>query len=135
QDQSEQLRRDEQGAHRVLSELNSQLSASSARIEQLQLRRTAITAELADVTEQQQIEAEQIAEARLLLQDALDRMADAEQQQQKLRDEKGQLRSQFEQSRQQAQQQRNTLHPLALRSSTLTTQKCSTEQALQRLET
>ncbi len=123
QEQSEQLRRDEQGVHRVLSELKSQLSAKLARIEQLQLRRTAITAELDDVTEHQQIEAEQIAEARLLLQDAQDNMAIAEQQQQQLQAEQGQLRSQFEQLRQQAQQDKNTQHQLALRISTLTTQK------------
>ncbi len=134
QEQSEQLRRDEQGAHRVLSELKSQLSGKIARIEQLQLRRTALAAELADVSEQQQIEVEQIAEARLLLQDALDNMANAEQQQQQLQAEQGQLRSQFEQLRQQAQQDKNTQHQLALRISTLTTQKRSTEQALQRLE-
>ena len=134
QEQSEQLRRDEQGAHRALSELKSQLSAKLARVEQLQLRRTAITTELADVTEQQQIEAEQIAEARLLLQDALDNMATAEQSQQQLHAEQGQLRSQFEQLRQQAQQDKNTQHQLALRISTLSTQQRSTEQALQRLE-
>lgn len=134
QEQGEQLRRDEQSAHRALSELKSQLSAKLARVEQLQLRRTAIHAELADVSEQQQIEAEQMAEARLLLQDALDNMASAEQQQQQLQAEQGQLRSQFEQLRQQAQQDKNTQHQLALRISTLSTQKRSTEQALQRLE-
>lgn len=134
QEQSEQLRRDEQGAHRALSELKSQLSAKLARVEQLQLRRTAITAELADVSEQQQIEAEQITEARLLLQDALDNMAAAEDSQQHLQAEQGQLRSQFEQLRQQAQQDKNIQHQLALRISTLSTQQRSTEQALQRLE-
>lgn len=134
QEQSEQLRRDEQVAHRVLSELKSQLSAKVARVEQLQLRRTAINAELADVTEQQQIEAEQIAEARLLLDDALEHIAAAEQQQQHLHAEQGQLRSQFEQLRQQAQQDKNSEHQLALRISTLTTQQHSTQQALQRLE-
>ena len=134
QEHSEQLRRDEQGAHRALSELKSQLAAKLARVEQLQLRRAAITAELADVTEQQQIEAEQIGEARLLLQDALDNMAAAEDSQQQLQAEQGQLRSQFEQLRQQAQQDKNTQHQLALRISTLSTQQRSTEQALQRLE-
>ncbi|NLY13773.1 MAG: chromosome segregation protein SMC, partial [Gammaproteobacteria bacterium] len=134
QEQSEQLRRDEQNAHRLLSELKSQLSAKVARVEQLQLRRRAIAAELADLSEQQQLEAEQIGEARLLLQDALDAMASAEQQQQQLQAEQGQLRSQFEQLRQQAQQDNNTQHQLALRISTLTSQQRSTEQALQRLE-
>lgn len=134
QEQSELLRRDEQGAHRALSELKSQLAAKLARVEQLQLRRTAVTAELADVSEQQQIEAEQIGEARLLLHDALDNMAAAEQSQQQLQAEQGQLRSQFEQLRQQAQQDKNTQHQLALRISTLSTQQRSTEQALQRLE-
>ncbi|MDY0206994.1 MAG: chromosome segregation protein SMC [Pseudomonas sp.] len=134
QEQSEQLRRDEQVAHRVLSELKSQLSAKVARVEQLQLRRTAISAELADVTEQQQIEAEHIAEARLLLDAALEHITAAEQQQQHLHAEQAQLRSQFEQLRQQAQQDKNAQHQLALRISTLTTQQQSTEQALQRLE-
>ena len=134
QERSAQLRGDEQAAHRVLSDLQSQLSAKRARAEQLQLRRAAIETELADVSEQQQMEAEQIAEARLLLQEALDNMASAEQQQQQLQAEQGQLRSQFEQLRQQAQQDNNTQHQLALRISTLSTQKRSTEQALQRLE-
>ncbi len=134
QTQSQQLRQAEQGVHLILSELKSQFSAQSARIEQLQLRRTAIIAERADVTEQQQIEAEQSAEAQLLLQDALERMAAAEQQQQRLQAEQGQLRSQFEHLRMQAQQAKNTLHQLALDLSTLSTQKRSTEQALQRLE-
>ncbi len=132
--QHAQLRGDEQAAHRVLSDLQSQLSAKRARAEQLQLRRAAIETELADISEQQQMEAEQIAEARLLLQEALDNMASAEQQQQQLQAEQGQLRSQFEQLRQQAQQDNNTQHQLALRISTLSTQKRSTEQALQRLE-
>ena len=134
QEQSEQLRRDEQAAHRTLSELKSQLSASVARVEQLQLRRSAVTAELEDVSEQYQLEAEHIAEARLLLQAALEQMAEAEQQQQQLQAEQGQLRSQFEQLRQQAQQDKNTQHQLALRISSLTTQKRSTEQALERLK-
>ena len=134
QEQSEQLRRDEHSAHRALSELKSQLAAKVARVEQLQLRRSAIAAELEEVTEQQQLEGEQIGEARLLLQDALDAMANAEQQQQQLQAEQGQLRSQFEQLRQQAQQDKTTQHQLALRISTLTTQQRSTEQALQRLE-
>ena len=134
QEQSEQLRRDEQVAHRLLSELKSQLAAKLARIEQLQLRRAAIIAELEDVGEQQQIDLEQIAEAHLLLQDALDAMAATEQQQQQLQAEQGQLRSHFEQLRQQAQQDKNQGHQLALRISTLVTQKQSTAQALQRLE-
>lgn len=134
QEHSEQLRRDEQNAHRTLSELKSQLAAKTARVEQLQLRRVAITAELADVTEQQEIEAEHIAAARLLLHDALEQMAASEQSQQQLQAEQSQLRSQFEQLRQQAQQDKNTQHQLALRISTLTTQQRSTEQALQRLE-
>ena len=134
QEHSEQLRRDEQGVYRALSELKSQLAAKLARVEQLQLRRTAITTELADVSEQQQIEAEQIGEARLLLHDALENMAAAEHSQQQLQAEQGQLRSQFEQLRQQAQQDKNTQHQLALRISTLSTQQRSTEQALQRLE-
>ena len=134
QAQSEQLRRDEHNAHRVLSELKSQLSAKIARIEQLQLRRSALTAELAEVTEQQQIEAEEIGAAQLLLEDALNATAMAEQQQQALHAEQGQLRSQFEQLRQHAQQDKNAQHQLALRIGTLTTQQRSTEQALERLE-
>lgn len=133
QEQLEQLRRDEQAAHRVLSELKSQLSAKLARVEQLQLRRSAISAELDDVSEQQHIEVEQLAEARLLLQDALDNIAASEQQQQQLQAEQNQLRTHLEQLRQQAQQDKDQRHQLALRISTLTTQKQSTEQALQRL--
>ena len=60
QEQSEQLRRDEQDAHRLLSELKSQLSAKVARVEQLYHAAERLGLNWQTLGVQQQLEAEQI---------------------------------------------------------------------------
>ncbi|WP_345894164.1 2-oxo acid dehydrogenase subunit E2 [Pseudomonas emilianonis] len=71
----EHLRRLLQDEARQQGELKAQLSASKAKAEQLTLRRTRLDEEVAEMGEQRALEHEQIGEARLQLQEALDSMA------------------------------------------------------------
>ena len=71
----EHLRRLLQDEARQQGELKAQLSAGKAKVEQLALRRTRLEEEIAELGEQRALEHEQIGEARLQLQEALDAMA------------------------------------------------------------
>ena len=73
-------RRQQQEEARKHSDLKAVLSAGHARLEQLALRRRRLDEELAEQQEQREIETEQLGEARLQLQEALEAMAqDTEQ--------------------------------------------------------
>ena len=73
-------RRQQQEEARKHSDLKARLSAGHARLEQLALRRRRLDEELAEQQEQREIETEQLGEARLQLQEALEAMAqDTEQ--------------------------------------------------------
>ena len=130
----EQQRRALQDEARRLGDLRAQLSAGQARAEQLLLRRQRIDAERGELALQRELEEEQLGEARLLLQDALDGMAaDTEQREQLLAGRDG-LREALDQARQQARQHKDHSHQLAVRVGSLKAQHDSTRQALERLE-
>ncbi len=130
----EQHRREHQDISRQLGELNARLSASQAKLEQLSLRRRRLAEELAELAEQRALETEQLGEARLHLQDALDAMAlDTEQRETLLASRDG-IREQLDRVRQEARQQKDHAHQLAVRVGSLKAQHDSTRQALERLE-
>lgn len=134
EERREQQRRDHQGLSRQQGELNARLSASQARLEQLSLRRRRLDEELGDLSEQRALETEQLGEARLYLQDALDAMAlDTEQRETLLASRDG-IREQLDRVRQEARQQKDHAHQLAVRIGSLKAQHDSTRQALERLE-
>ncbi|WP_404436449.1 chromosome segregation protein SMC [Stutzerimonas chloritidismutans] len=130
----EQHRREHQDISRQLGELNARLSASQAKLEQLSLRRRRLAEELAELAEQRSLETEQLGEARLHLQDALDAMAlDTEQRETLLASRDG-IREQLDRVRQEARQHKDHAHQLAVRVGSLKAQHDSTRQALERLE-
>lgn len=134
EEEREQQRRRQQEEARSHSDLKAQLSAGQVRLEQLALRRRRLDEELIEQHEQREIEAEQLGEARLQLQDALDAMAqDTEQRETLLADRDG-IREQLDRIRQEARQQKDHAHQLALRVGSLKAQHESTRQALDRLE-
>ncbi|AHL75186.1 chromosome segregation protein SMC [Stutzerimonas stutzeri] len=134
EDRREQLRRDHQDLSRQQGELNARLSASQAKLEQLSLRRRRLEEELFELSEQRALETEQLGEARLHLQDALDAMAlDTEQRETLLASRDG-TREQLDRIRQEARQQKDHVHQLAVRVGSLKAQSDSTRQALERLE-
>lgn len=134
EERREQQRRRHQELSRQQSELNARLSASQAKLEQLSLRRRRLDEELGELSEQRALETEQLGEARLHLQDAVDAMAlDSEQRETLLASRDG-IREQLDRIRQDARQHKDHAHQLAVRVGSLKAQHDSTRQALERLE-
>lgn len=132
--QREQVRRRAQEENRLQAELKASLSANRARAEQVALRRRRLEEELAELDEQRALEHEQLGEARLLLQDALELMAQDTDQREELLAQRDRLREGLDRIRQQARQHKDHAHQLAVRLGSLRAQHDSTRQALERLE-
>ncbi|MDH4582123.1 chromosome segregation protein SMC [Pseudomonas sp. BN415] len=129
----EQQRRLLQEESRNLGELKARLSAQQAKVEQLTLRRRRLEDEVRELDEQRALELEQLGEARLTLQDALDAMASDTEQREKLLAERDSLRERLDRIRQEARQHKDHAHQLAVRVGSLRAQHDSTRQALERL--
>jgi len=134
EDEREQQRRRQQEEARSHSDLKALLSAGQARLEQLALRRQRLDEELSEQNEQREIETEQLGEARLQLQDALDAMAQDTEQRETLLASRDGIRERLDRIRQDARQHKDQAHQLALRVGSLKAQHESTRQALERLE-
>ncbi|VVM81100.1 Chromosome partition protein Smc [Pseudomonas fluorescens] len=134
EEQREQLRRRSQDENRQHGELKARLSAGRARAEQLELRRRRLEEELSELGEQRAIEHEQLGEARLILQEALDLMAEDTEQREQLLARRDTLREGLDSIRQEARQHKDHAHQLAVRLGSLRAQHDSTRQALERLE-
>ncbi|MFT6430129.1 MAG: chromosome segregation protein, partial [Halopseudomonas sp.] len=118
---------------REQGDLKAQWSARQVRLEQVNARRQRITDDLEDIRAQRIEEQEQIGEARMTLQAALDHMAaDAGQREELLR-QRDQVREKLDQARQQARQHKDRMHQLELRVQSLRAQHDSTSQGLERL--
>ncbi|MCW8157721.1 chromosome segregation protein SMC [Stutzerimonas stutzeri] len=134
EEEREQQRRRQQEEARIQGDLKAQLSAGQTRLEQLGLRRQRLDEELAEQQEQREIETEQLGEARLQLQEALDAMAADTEQRESLLASRDGIRERLDRIRQDARQQKDHAHQLALRVGSLRAQYESTRQALERLE-
>ncbi len=118
---------------REQGDLKAKWSARQVRLEQVNARRQRITDDLEDIKAQRSDEQEQIGEARMTLQAALDHMAaDAGQREELLR-QRDQVREALDHARQHARQHKDKAHQLALRVQSLRAQQDSTTQGLERL--
>ncbi|WP_407361946.1 chromosome segregation protein SMC [Pseudomonas luteola] len=129
----ETVRRRSQEESRRQGEVRAQLSARQAKAEQLGLRRKRLEEERVEMAEQRAIEIEQIGEARLSLQDALDAMAADTERRDLLIAQRETLRERLDRARQEARQHKEQAHQLAVRLGSLKAQHDSTQQALERL--
>ncbi|MCJ1884312.1 chromosome segregation protein SMC [Pseudomonas sp. LA21] len=128
------VRRRLQDEGRRQGELKAQLSAQQAKVEQLTLRRRRLDEELAELAEQHAIEQEQLGEARLSLQEALDAMAVDTERRESLLAERDGMREKLDRIRQESRQHKDHAHQLAVRVGSLRAQHESTRQALERLD-
>ena len=132
----EEARRDAQrelqAVTRQHSELGSRLSAQRARQEQIQARRERLGADIADTREQFQSEQEAMAEARLLLAEAIERMETDSRQREELLTERDQVRGQLDGVRQKARHDKDQAHQAAMRHQSLQTQVQAIREAIQR---
>ena len=120
---------------REQGEIKAQNSALQVRLEQIHARRQRITVDLEDIKAQRSEELEQLGEARLILQDALDAMANDSSRRETLVQQREQVREQLDAARQQSRQNKEKAHQLALRVQSLRAQLDSTGQGLERLQT
>lgn len=130
----DQVRRCLQDEGRRQGELKAQLSAQQAKVEQLTLRRRRLDEELAELAEQHAVEQEQLGEARLSLQEALDAMAVDTERRESLLAERDGMREKLDRIRQESRQHKDHAHQLAVRVGSLRAQHESTRQALERLD-
>jgi len=130
----DQVRRRLQDEGRRQGELKAQLSAQQAKVEQLTLRRRRLDEELAELAEQHAVEQEQLGEARLSLQEALDAMAVDTERREALLAERDGMREKLDRIRQESRQHKDHAHQLAVRVGSLRAQHESTRQALERLD-
>jgi len=118
---------------RQLAEYQSQLSGKQARAEQLALRTDKIDSELTEVSELQALEKEQIAEARIQWQEAMENMDQDADERSRLQSERENTSTRIENARMRARQEKDQAHQLQLRHQGFSSQQQSLSQAVERL--
>ncbi len=117
----EQLAREINEHNRRQGELRSQLSARQVRLEQIAVRRQRTEHEIQEAREQYRLEQENLAEARAVLQEAIDAMASDSLQREDLLRVRDDARLQLDDTRQRARHQRDQMHQFAMREQSLRT--------------
>lgn len=115
-------------------EVRAQLLAREARVEQMLARRDALIQEVTELQEQMSLEKEGQAEARAILEQAIESMEQDTQRREALMLIRDRNRQQLDEARQRNMHQRTRAHELAMRAQSLRTQLESMTQAVQRLE-
>ena len=132
--QRESHNRDWSDQQRSFGELRSRLSASEVQMEQTGARRQRAEQELAEIQQQQQLEQESLAEARQLLEQAIESMEDDTNRRETLMQQRDELRAKLDQARQNARHERDRQHQLAMREQSIRTQLQSIRDGISRLE-
>jgi chromosome segregation protein len=129
----ESTRRELAELTRQHSEMRAQLSAREARVEQMLARRDALVHEVSEIHEQLSLEKEGQAEARAILEEAIEGMERDTQQRENLLNVRDRNRQALDDARQKTQHQRNRAHELAMREQSLRTQVDAMTQSIERL--
>ncbi len=119
--------------NRSVSDLKAQMSAKQVRLEQFNMRRERISNELEECREQQSHEHENLGEARLVLQEALDLMAQDTDQREALLKQRDENKAKLDQVKLSAREGKDKTHQLALQVQQLKSRKDSIGQGLERL--
>lgn len=120
--------------NRHTGELKAQSSARQVRLEQFVARKERLSVDLEETQEHQEVEQEQLGEARIVLQEAVDIMAEESSRREALIEQRDNVRQVLDDARQKARHNKDLAHQLSLQSHSFKTQLTSTQQALQRLE-
>ena len=116
------------------SESRAQLSAKEARVEQMMARRDVLVQEISELQEQLTLEKEGQAEARAILEEAIEGMERDTQRREALLSVRDRNRHALDDARQKAIHQRNRAHELAMREQSLRTQLEAMSQSIERLQ-
>lgn len=120
--------------NRKLSTLQSDLSARRVRIEESRNRQQRVASEIREAEEQMQMESENLAEARHLLSEAIEAMEANSIERERLMSRRDQLRVDLDNARQQARQDKDRSHEIAMRFQSVKQQLESTRLGIERLE-
>lgn len=118
---------------RQLSNYQTELSGKQARAEQLTLRIEKVEHEIQETNELKSLEEEQIAEARIQWQSALDNMDQDADERTRLQTMRDDIASSIDSARISARQTKDQLHQLQLRYQNFSNQQQSLLQAVERL--
>jgi len=116
------------------AELRSKLSGFEVQIEQFKARKARADAELTEIREQFYTETENLATARVVLQESIEKMDSDTERRTGLVNQRDALRTALDDARQTARQHRDNRQQLALRESSLSTQLASIKGGILRLE-
>jgi len=119
---------------RSRGDVQAQLGAKQVRLEQFTARSSRIEKEMEDVQAQLKLDQEQLSEARLVLQDALDAMGRDSSRREELLRERDAAREALDGARQRARADRDASHQMALTLQALRTRETSLAQSIGRLQ-
>jgi chromosome segregation protein len=128
----DEAQRNAQQLNRRHGELRSELSAHQVRIEQIAVRRDRLNREIDEGREQFRIEQENLGEARMILQDAIEHMQTDSTQREEMLRERDDNRVKLDQARLQTRNEKDTAHQLAVREQALRAQLDSTASGIER---
>ncbi len=140
QDLARQEQQREQGAtalntcQRGHAELRSQLGAAQVQVEQSRVRRQQLEQDLRDAEQQAAAEKVQLGEARQLVEEAVEAMAQDTRSREELLQARNVHRTTLDEARQRARHHRDRVHELAIREKSLSTQLASIREGIARLE-
>jgi len=132
--QREELRRTIEQHSRTHSETRSRLSGLEGRVEQILKRRESLTRELNEAREQQANENTSQAEARALLEVAIEGMERDNATREILLQRRDKVRESLDQARQRASHDRDRSHELAMRHQSVRAQLDSMREGIERLK-
>lgn len=123
-----------QAGMREHADVSSQLSAHQAKIEQITMRREAINREIDEAREQFSQEQASIGVARNALSESIEAMESDTQQRETLLSARDTLRGTLDHARQQARQDKDGAHQVAMRHQSLDTQLKSIRETIDRTD-
>ncbi len=132
--QRQEGQRELQQVTRQHSELAAQRSAEQAKVEQITARRERINAEIDEARQQFSQEQEAMAEARQLLEQAIESMESDSRRREELLTDRDRTRGQLDNVRQQARHDKDAAHQVAMRHRSLQTQVESIRASIERTE-
>jgi len=132
--QRDELQKQFKQSSQKQSELASELSAKKVKIEQILNRKTQIQADIDEAKEQYQLEQESLAEARGILEEAIEAMeADADERE-SLIAKRDDLRLKLDQARERARGDKDLSYQLVMKEQNLKTQIASVQQSFDRTQ-
>lgn len=130
--QQGQQRRELDLKRKEFHDQQSQVRALEVQREQTAMRQQKLMADIKEAKDQLSAEDENLSQARMVLQEAIESMEGDNDEKEKLLNQRDNIRTRLDDTRQRARHDKDKLHALAMRHQSLTTQLQSIQDAMQR---